>query len=156
MSQAGREILLKAMVQAIPTFAMSYFKLPMGLCDEIEALIRKFYWGQKGEQRKVHWKRWDVLCKPKAEGGMGFKELAKFNDAMLARQVWRLVKDQNSLFYRVFKAKYFPRGSIFEASAATGSFAWQSILKARKVVSLGMRWRLGDGRSIKIYDDSCC
>ena len=87
---------------------------------------------------------------------MGFKELAKFNDAMLARQVWRLVKDQNSLFYRVFKAKYFPRGSVFEASAATGSFAWQSILKARKVVSLGMRWRLGDGRSIKIYDDSCC
>ena len=152
--QAGREILLKAVVQAIPTFAMSCFKLPVGLCDEIEALIRKFYWGQKGEQRKVHWKRWDVLCKPKAEGGMGFKELAKFNDAMLARQVWRLVKDQNSLFYQVFKAKYFPRGSIFEASAITGSFAWQSILKVRKVVSLGMKWRLGDGKSIKIYDDS--
>ena len=74
LSQAGREILLKAVVQAIPTFAMSCFKLPVGLCDEIEALIRKFYWGQKGEQRKVHWKRWDVLCKPKAEGGMGFKE----------------------------------------------------------------------------------
>ena len=43
LSQAGREILLKAMVQAIPTFAMSCFKLPVGLCDEIEALIRKFY-----------------------------------------------------------------------------------------------------------------
>ena len=53
LSQAGREILLKAVVQAIPTFAMSCFKLPVGLCDEIEALIRKFYWGQKGEQRKV-------------------------------------------------------------------------------------------------------
>ena len=60
------------------------------------------------------------------------------------------------MFYQVFKVKYFPRGSVFEASAATSSFAWQSILKARKVVSLGMRWRLGDGRSIKIYDDSCC
>ena len=58
------------------------------------------------------------------------------------------------MFYKVFKAKYFPRGSAFEASTATGSFAWQSILKARKVVSLGMRWRLGDGRSIKIYDYS--
>ena len=52
LSQAGREILLKAVVQAIPTFAMSCFKLPVGLCDEIEALIRKFYWGQKDEQRK--------------------------------------------------------------------------------------------------------
>ena len=48
LSQAGREILLKAVVQAIPTFAMGCFKLLVGLCDEIEALIRKFFWGAKG------------------------------------------------------------------------------------------------------------
>ena len=87
MSQAGREILLKVVGQAIPTFAMSCFKLPGGLCDEIEALIRKFFWGQKGGQRKIHWKKWEVLCKPKSEGGMRFKDLGKFNDAMLEKQV---------------------------------------------------------------------
>ena len=153
MSQAGKEILLKAVVQAILTFAMSCFKLPRGLCDEIEALIRKFFLGQKGEQRKIHWKKWEVLCKPKSEGGMGFKDLGKFNDTMLAKQVWRLLKDQNSLFFRVFKAIYFPRGSIFEAQVAEGSYAWQSILKARRVISKGMRWRIGDGKSTSIYND---
>ena len=154
LSQASREILLKAVVQAIPTFAMSCFKLPGGLCDEIEALIWKFFWGQKGEQRKIHWKKWEVLCKPKSERGMGFKDLGKFNDAMLAKQVWRLLKDQNPLFFRVFKAKYFPRGSIFEAQVAGGSYAWQSILKVRRVISKGMRWRIGDGKSTSIYNDN--
>ena len=43
----GRDILLKAVVQAIPTFAMSCC-----LCDEIEALIRKFFWGQRGDKEK--------------------------------------------------------------------------------------------------------
>ena len=59
---------------------------------------------------------------------------------------------QNSLFFQVLKAKYFPTGSIFEASAAKGSYAWQSILKSRKVISMGMWWRLGDGKSIDIYN----
>ena len=54
LSQVGREVLLKAVVQAIPTFAMSCFKLSVGLCHDIEMLIRKFWWGQRGEQRKIH------------------------------------------------------------------------------------------------------
>ena len=110
--------------------------------------------GIKGGQRKIHWKKWEAICKPKFEGGMEFKDLGKFNNAMLAKQVWRLLKDQNSLFFRVFKAKYFPKGSIFKVKVARGSYGWQSILKARKVILRGMRWRIGDGKSINIYNDN--
>ena len=48
-SQAGRKILIKAVAQALPTYAMSCFKLPNGLCHDIEALVRKIFWGQIGE-----------------------------------------------------------------------------------------------------------
>ena len=116
-------------------------------------MVRKFWWGQWGDQRKIHWKNWKSLCNPKALGGMGFKDLEKFNEAMLAKQVWRLLVDHSSLFYRVFRAKYFPSGSVFYAQVSSGSYAWRSIMKARTLVQLGLLWRIGNGMKINIYND---
>ena len=42
LSQAEREVLIKSVIQAIPTYMMSCFKLPITLCHEIESLVRKF------------------------------------------------------------------------------------------------------------------
>ena len=43
LSQAGRKVLIKAIVQAIPTYTMGCFKIPLGLCHDIEAMVRKFF-----------------------------------------------------------------------------------------------------------------
>jgi len=94
------------------------------------------------------------LCKPKSEGGMGFKNLVLFNDALLAKQAWRLLQNKNSLLYRVFKSKHFPHCSFMEASdSQASSYAWRSILQGREVLKEGMRWRVGDGSSIQFWSD---
>ena len=86
---------------------------------------------------------------------MGFKDLALFNDALLVKQAWRLLQNKNSLLYRVFKPRFFPNGTILEApQSQTGSYAWKSSLKGRNVLMEDLRWRVGDGESINVWEDS--
>ncbi|KAL0006673.1 hypothetical protein SO802_008175 [Lithocarpus litseifolius] len=149
LSQAGREVLLKAIIQAIPTYTMGCFKIPIGLCNEIEALMKRFWWGQQGDRRKVHWVKWEEMTKTKLVGGMGFRDLAMFIDSLLANQAWRLLHNKHSLFYKVFKARFFPNTSIMEASdSRMGSYAWKSILVGREVIKRGSRWRIGNGEKL--------
>lgn len=61
------------------------------------------------------WMKCDKLCSPNAKGGMGFRDLKSFNLALLAKQGWRLQHESNSLFYRVFKSKYFLDTSFMDA-----------------------------------------
>jgi hypothetical protein len=70
-----------------------------------EKSIRDFWWGDDENGRKVHWSAWDNLTKPKSKGGLGFRDMQLFNQALLARH-------PTSLCARVLKAKYYPHGDI--------------------------------------------
>ena len=155
LSQAGREILIKAMIQAIPSYAMSCFKLPASLCDEICSMANRFWWGQRGGERKTHWVNKAKLIKSKMEGGMGFRDLQLFNKALLARQGWRLIQEPHALVSRFLKARYFPNTSFLEARlSGNASYIWRSICESRQVLRSGMHWRVGTGTSISVWNDA--
>jgi hypothetical protein len=92
MRMGAKEVLIKLVAQAIPTYMMGVFKLPSMLCEELTQMIRYFWWGEEGGQRKVHWMAWERLVMPKCYGGIGFRDLKLFNQALLARQAWCLIQ----------------------------------------------------------------
>lgn len=106
LSGAGKMVLLKAVLAAMPTYAMSCFKLPVSLCKQIQSVITHFWWDVKPVLRKMRWISWDRLTYLKSARGLGFREIEVFNDALLAKHTWRLLKNPSSLFGQILLNKY--------------------------------------------------
>ena len=129
LSQAGKGVLIKSVAQAIPTYSMSVFLLPVSVCDEIQKMMNSFWWGSSlGNGKGIRWQSWARLARAKELGGMGFCHLQVFTFALLGKQGWNFIHNPNTLVACLFKAKYFPHGSYLSSSLGSNlSFVWRSV-----------------------------
>ncbi|CAN6374879.1 unnamed protein product [Urochloa humidicola] len=155
LSWAGKEVLIKAVAQAIPTFVMGCFDITKDMCDQISTMIARYWWSNQDKDNKIHWISWERLLKPKGEGGLGFRDIHIFNMAMLAKQGWRLIHNPESLCAQVLRAKYYPEGNPLKASPGRNmSYTWRSILSGLEVLKEGLVWRIGDGSKVNVWEDA--
>ena len=90
--------------------------------------------------------------KPKTHGGMGFRDMRLFNQALLARQAWRLLEFPNSLCAQVLKAKDYPNDVLTNTVfTGNGSSTWHAIEYGLELLKKGIIWRVGNGASIRAW-----
>lgn len=112
------------------------FKLPRGLCQHINLLIRKFWWGNTTNgRRKTNWVAWKKLIQPKFMGGLGFRDIELFNLALLARQAWRILQNPLTMTARLLKAVYYPACDFLQAPLGSRpSQVWRALIEGRDVL----------------------
>ncbi|KAL6194310.1 hypothetical protein ACLB2K_035394 [Fragaria x ananassa] len=131
------------------------------LAFEISHFLKRCYGGGQGygalklDMSKAYDKvEWPFLEAVMDEGGLGFRNMWQFNQALLAKQGWRILKEPNSLLARVLKAKYYPNSNFLKASVKPGdSYAWRSLMKGKQVLVNGSRYLVGSGTSISVWTD---
>jgi hypothetical protein len=114
-----KEVLIKAVAQAIPTFGMGCFDFTKDMCDQISIMIGGYWWSNQDKDNKIHWISWEKLTRSKMEGDMGFRDIHMLSMAMLPKQRWRLIHNPDSLCAKVLKAKYFSKGDILKAKPSS-------------------------------------
>ncbi|CAL9222482.1 unnamed protein product [Arabidopsis halleri] len=119
LSPAWKVIMLKSVLASMPAYTMSCFKLPNSLYKRIQSALTRFWWDASMEKKKMCWVSWQNLSKAKGEGGLGFRDLQSFNDALLAKISWRILTKPNCLLAKILLGKQGP------TRFAAGKTNWQ-------------------------------
>ena len=147
--QASRATLISFVLQSMPLYTFSCFRVPKFVCNKLDAIIRAFWWVHDPGTRKLHLVSWETIYKPKRMGGFGIKKFSYINQAMVSKQYWRIQNNPNSLMAKTFKTKYFPRSSLKEYKPKPhNSWIWKNITETQFAPFHQGCWLIGNGHQI--------
>ncbi|KAF7826015.1 LINE-type retrotransposon LIb DNA [Senna tora] len=124
--------------------------LPINIHNKIDKINRNFLWGHSHDSRKLHYVNWNTITQPKTFGGLGIRQSHKVNECYMAKILWNIKTDNNSLSSQIIKAKY---GQNLERNIHSKSYIRRSLDKGLSVFNLGLAWRIGNGLSINFWHD---
>ncbi|GAU20609.1 hypothetical protein TSUD_33450 [Trifolium subterraneum] len=162
LSFGGRLTLINSVLSSLPLYFFSFFKLPSCILKILEQMQRNLLWGGGAENKKICWVKWDQICLPKAQGGLGVKNLCMFNVALLNKWKWRFVSENEALWTDFLRFRYgqLPTQLVGEVTTPTGaksSLWWRDLLGMEQGTATGcfkhhVRACVGNGRNIGFWN----
>ncbi|XP_068486381.1 uncharacterized mitochondrial protein AtMg00310-like [Phaseolus vulgaris] len=155
----GRICLIKSVITALPLYYLSMFKAPESVCKSIINIQRRFLWGWGKEKRPISWVSWKTLCKPKEEGGLGIRDICKFNVALLAKWRWRCISDEKRKWKECLDSKYGLEYGDSQIPVKLQSWWWRDLMKVcMKGDGIGwfqkeVGWKIGSGDKARFWED---
>ncbi|KAE8690078.1 hypothetical protein F3Y22_tig00110927pilonHSYRG00028 [Hibiscus syriacus] len=129
--------------------------LPRSICTEIERHIRRFIWGIEEGKKGLHLVKWQEVCKPIKQGGLGFQNLANLNEVFLTKIAFNILAKKDHLWVRLIRAKYKCSGGIPDVIQSTRcSTLWRGLATVWTDVRNYVSWCISNGKLVDFWFDA--
>ncbi|XP_056691659.1 uncharacterized protein [Spinacia oleracea] len=149
LSQTQKLILINSVLVAMASHVLSCMEIPLSISYKIDSILARFFWA-KGPNTGMHWVNRKIIQLPKGLGGLGVRNMATLNKALLMRQAWRVIKNPQSLLGKAFFRK-FPSSLKGVPSTISGkrfSSGMRGIGRATNLLLQGCDWKIGNGKTV--------
>ena len=106
MSYGGRLILINSVLTCMPMFLLSFFEVPVGVRKRLDFYRSRFFWQSDELKRKYRLAKWDVICRPKDQGGLGIENLEVKNRCLLSKWLFKLSVETDASSAQILRNKY--------------------------------------------------
>ncbi|RVW48807.1 putative ribonuclease H protein [Vitis vinifera] len=156
LSFGGRITLIQSCLTHMPCYFLSLFKIPSSVARKIERMQRDFLWSGIGEGKRDHLVNWDIVCKPKSRGGLGFGKISIRNVALLGKWLWRYPREGSTLWHQVILSIYGSHSNGWDVNNIvrwSHRCPWKAIALVFQEFSKFTWFVVGNGDRIRFWDD---
>jgi hypothetical protein len=104
MSSGGKLILTNSCLTSLPIYTMGFYLLPKRSHDSFDSIRSRFFWQGAKEEHKYHMARWEIVSRPKDQGGLGVINTEIMNECLFIKWIWKIVKGSEDLWYKLIQA----------------------------------------------------
>jgi hypothetical protein len=129
------------------------------VANRLEKVQRNFLWGSTNEVTKFHLVKWSSVCSPMKDGGLGIRNLRRFNQALLGKWLWRYATEREAYWRKVVEIKYGSMEGDWctkQVERPFGVGVWKHIRRGWELFSKFIRFEVGDGTRIRFWQDVWC
>lgn len=98
--------MIPSVLESIPIYYLSLFRMPKGVANLLEKKMRDFLWEGFDGHNSSHLVSWKIVSNSKENGRLGIGNLILKNKALLGKRLWRFSKEKDSLWGRIIVSKY--------------------------------------------------
>ena len=75
LSYGDRLVLINSVLTSLPMFMLSFLEVPVGVRKRLDVYRSRFFWQSDQYKRKYWLTKWNIICRPKDQGGLGVEVL---------------------------------------------------------------------------------
>lgn len=154
LSYGGRLTLLNSVLSSLPMFMMSFFEIPKGVLTKLDHYRLRFFWQGGSDNKKYHLAKWDILCRPRDQGGLGIINLDIQNRCLLSKWIVNLLNTQG-VWQSLLRNKYLGSKTLTQVQVKPNdSHFCRGLMKVKdETLSCGF-FDVKDGTQTRFWEDS--
>ena len=139
----------------MPMFLLSFFEVPVGVRKRLD-----FYWSwfflQSDElKRKYRLAKWDIICRPKDQGGLGIENLEVKNKCLLSKWLYKLSVETEATWAQILRSKYLHSKTLYQVKATpTDSLFWKGLMRVKLAFFNRTKFIIGNGTNKRFWEDT--
>jgi len=154
LSYGGRLVLLNSVLSSLPMFMMSFFEIPKGVVKNLDHCRSRFFWQGSSDKYKYRLAKWDILCRPKDQGGLGILDLQLQNKCLLSKWIINLLSTE-SMWQNLLRNNYLGSKSLTQVKAKPyDSHFWRGLMKIKDEVLTKGSFSIKDGSTARFWEDN--